>query len=232
MKNVPKKVARERYVVIFDILGFKERVKENTHRVIYNQLFELKSLLNSIESQESFTIGGSKRLGQIQTNTFLFSDTILIISDEVTENDFASMLANASSVLQYCFKNSIPIKGSIAKGEISVNKSQQIFFGRPIIDAYLLSEEMKFMGLIFDRSMEETFNDFNHLRNTAKFEKVHLKSGRLKHYFLNLSNLKLIPKVQVDAMIEGINKMYISANAGPRQYFDNTMELYGWDKTM
>jgi hypothetical protein len=224
MKNQSStRSSKERYIVILDILGFKERVKEKKHSRVYRELHDIKLLLSKSvrDSKNSFTI----RKGIDPLDYIIFSDTILIISHGVTKSDFHCLRYYSVEIIRHCFMNSIPIKGAMAKGEISYNKKEQIIFGRPIIDAYLLAEQMNVMGIIIDKSAEKDASTIYH--SYYIHDKIPLKSGNVKHYCFNIKKDDRFPenKKVFLSIQNGIKKMYLDTNANPRLYFDNTLEL-------
>ena len=80
------------------------------------------------------------------------------------------------------------MKGAISCGDMSVNINQQIFFGQPLIDAYLLQEDVLFYGIVLHNSAERKLNEFG--EDLLGYERYHdclvsLKSGRIRHYILD-----------------------------------------------
>ena len=222
------------YIAIFDILGFKEYVKENSHTVVYERLkiirqrlqenLDLIRIVNENLSKESTSIKF------YEVDYLLFSDTILLITENDTNESFINIVSEARKLIAFCFKEQTPIKGCIAKGQVIYDKNKNILFGKPIIDAHLLSEDMKFMGIILDKSLERQVR-IPTLKPNPVFvnKKVPLKSGAAFHYSLNLNNDESTfyeDEITNEVMLAGIAKMYESANGGIRQYYDNTIDLY------
>jgi hypothetical protein len=231
------KYTKQCYVGIFDILGFKERVKNNTHKFIYDELSDLKSELEKRAIHYKTVNKDIENNGWKfdETSHILFSDTIVFITEDDQMDAYWSIKAESIFLIRKCIEMFIPIKGCIAKGEVSFNENKQILFGKPIIEAHLLSEEMKFMGVILDKSIEQDvvkYNPPDKKRSipSVLYKSVPLKKGKVKHYILNLkSNEKFDYETKNDILLKGIKKMYESVNGEPRQYYDNTVELY-WTK--
>lgn len=53
------------------------------------------------------------------------------------------------------FISKIPFRGSIAYGEMTVDLENSIFFGQPLIDAYLLGEQLQSYGIACHASAEK-----------------------------------------------------------------------------
>jgi hypothetical protein len=230
---------KQRYVGIFDILGFKERVRNNTHEFIYYELNDLKSELekrvaNFKRINKAHEEGGF-RWKFDETAHILFSDTIVFITENAEIDAYWSIKAESNFLIKKCIEKLIPIKGCIAKGEVSYNEKKQILFGTPIIDAYLLSEEMKFMGVLVDKSMENDIKERNvkedrMLDRTILHKAVPLKKGNENNYVLNLkSDDKLDFEIKNNVLINSIIKMLREVKGSPRKYYTNTLELF-WTK--
>ena len=225
-------ITKDRYIAIFDILGFKDWVKENDHETIYKELDEIKRSLGLQENiskalrsyPAKYKSDRIPKSVKVVIEHVLFSDTILFITSS-SPHSFAAITMQSRFLIQRCLSKGIPIKGCIAKGLISFNKDRQIIFGRPIIDAYLLSEEMKFMGIILDKSVEEEiikYSNTNFLKG-----KVPLKSGSINYNYLDIKcNLPYENKQKEIELYNGINNMYHRVNGAPRIYYDNTLSLF------
>lgn len=74
-----------------------------------------------------------------------FSDSILISVNGIDEKKF-NLLSKATICLMHvAMSMQIPIKGVIAQGMFSYDKENELYFGKPLVDAYLLHEELNTM---------------------------------------------------------------------------------------
>lgn len=127
-------------------------------------------------------------------------------------------------------QSGIPLKVAISHGEMSVNISRQIFFGQPLIDAYLLEEDLVFYGIVIHNTVEKIINE-----NLKSFLGINLyvdclvpfKSGKINHYILNW-----FPAVDGEDRIAKKNntlglmkKQREQTSGGPRKYIDNTITI-------
>ena len=99
-----------------------------------------------------------------------------------------------------------------------------MFFGQPIIDAYLLHEDLNLLGVILDHNAENQFKTFGKnrmLKNSLQFRKVNLKYGYVTHTILASRSLKVL-----DKQIETFEKLYQITSGKPRLYIDNTLDFY------
>ena len=121
----------EKYVLYADIMGFKERVMRTKHEDLKKELKKLRkklydSLLPYLEDVKTFKVS-------------FFSDSILIV-DEISPLGFYRISSAAIGLMRLSLYHKFPIKGAIAKGEFTYEEEDQLFFGRAIVDAYLLQE--------------------------------------------------------------------------------------------
>ena len=93
--------------------------------------------------------------------------------------------------MQNALETGFALKCAIAKGPLTFDNGSGIYFGRSIIDAYLLEEELKFYGVVFHHSVEELiqqYKDIPPIRGKREQKipvseyQIHLKSGRSTHY--------------------------------------------------
>ena len=59
----------------------------------------------------------------------------------------------------------IPIKGVIAQGIFSYDKENELYFGKPLVDAYLLHEELKYYGIVVHNTAEKTIKKYQNSNN-------------------------------------------------------------------
>jgi hypothetical protein len=227
-----------RFVAFLDILGFKDSVMRNSHDDIYSKLAKINKLKKSIEKgNNSQTL--SKNFIDSEVYIVNFSDSIVIFSKNDTLYNFEYFLIAVRYLFGKCLDAKIPIKGGIAHGEISVNKSEQIYFGQPIIDAYLLEEDINYFGIAFHNSTDDYITkNYNELIKLDYFSKsifrakIPLKYGKITHNCINWFKV-LISSVESDdfdlkknEIIDKLNNFYSSCSGNPRKYVDNTIELF------
>lgn len=206
----------ERYIVFLDIMGFKEMVMRNIHEDIYAKfrcLSDMSSFIEEVVEEVSVTI---------------FSDSVIIFSKDSSEKSLKEMSKVALVLFAKSIKSGMGIKGGLAKGLITVDKKNQIFFGRPIIDTYLLMEELNYYGVIVHHSAENAIKEYekNDLNASYSKCKTYFKSGQIAHYNLNwfyaYENDReasiYLAKTYLDNIAE-------SVSGKPRKYIDNTFDM-------
>lgn len=222
----------KRFVAFLDILGFKDLVMRNTHDEIYqilNQISKSKKLIEEATKFEEI----SKVFGDAEVYVVSFSDSIVIFSKNDSIENFKYFLLATRWFFTGAFNKQIPIKGAMAHGEISLNKKEQIYFGQPIIDAYLIEEDVNYMGVVAHNSIDNYISkieDESVLKSIDGLlfeEKTPLKCGSLTH--TNLNWFKIIKKTDEEVNIQylksKINLFKKTTSGTARKYIDNTFNI-------
>lgn len=214
----------KRFVAFFDIMGFKDMVQRNPHNVILKKLEVLKNVLKNLENSNSTNIPQLKKLKTdiLQTRTITFSDSIVIFTKSDSIQDLDKILLDSYSILILALKNGIGIKGALSYGEITVDFKNHLFFGQPIIDAYLLHEELQLYSAVLDNNIESKYATLgnHHLPQSILVDyKTPMKSGRINHKLICPTD-----KMKDDS-ISYLMKIYDSVSGKPRIYIDNSIEF-------
>ena len=214
-----------------DIMGFKERVMRTKHADLKKELKKLREKLDDwfkpfVEKVETFKVS-------------FFSDSIIIV-DENTRGGFNRISKAAAGLMQISLKHKFPINGVIAKGEFTYEEVKQLFFGRAIVDAYLLQLDVHYYGIVAHHTVEEDIKaPSNGLENKGEIKKknpyvlspVPLKSGKTSHYHLayNLISTKRAIGKEVKAtnkkIISWLEEISGTVSGIPRIYVDNTLQV-------
>lgn len=214
----------DRFVGFMDIMGFKDLVARKPHEEIKHYLLQMNQtrsiLLDLIGT--SFDKETGEETKDARVRSFTFSDSIVFI----TKGNSIKDLFDLSVAIVICQEASIqsggPTKGAISFGKLTANFEKSIFFGQPIIDAYLLQEELFYYGVILDNNAEAILKDAIQRKDPAlKYNHfvrlpTPLKSGKINHFNLQMKNL-------FDDQME---YLYNSIAGHARKYVDNTIEMY------
>ncbi len=225
-------ITNERFIVFLDIMGFKDFVARKSHTEVYDMMVQLsgsKSYVNEMFSNVNTPIYKDKEL-----YTASFSDSIILFSNDNSAESLDIIAASAAYILHDSILNDIPMKGSIAMGKISVNKEQQIYFGQPLIDSFLLQEEVNYYGIVAHNSIDAYLQKLDPEMPAVKlfFEvKTPMKTGKITHnnidwfYFLgNYKNSNTEEKREkLKYYLDSLKKLVSGA---PRKYIDNTFEVF------
>lgn len=222
-------VTCNRYVAYFDIMGFKNMVSRVTHDEIYNMM---KNINNKIKANENMDWLDLKS-NLIKTTTY--SDSIIIYSKDDSLNSLTSLIATVAGLHYDLLTDTIPHKGAVAFGMMTLDTDKSIFFGQPLIDAYILQEELIFYGIImhatFEQKMEEIKEKEQEKIPFIKNYLCPLKNGNSLHktiaplfaFLLNPQNNE--EQIVHDKLFASCNALRFKTSGHLRKYIDNT-ELY------
>jgi hypothetical protein len=209
-----------RFVGFIDIMGFKELVARRPHNEIKHLLLQMnqtRSILLKVLGKRGDD-GNRENL----VKSFSFSDSVVF----VTKSDSPTDLVNLGAAMCICqeatIQSGVPTKGAISHGKLTADFERSIFFGQPLIDAYLLQDQLFYYGVIVDnnaesilkRFMEEDHPDFIHNHFIRLL--TPLKTGKVTHFNIKLQSIQL----------DQLDYLYNNVSGQPRKYVDNTIEMF------
>lgn len=200
-------ITTERFVVFLDIMGFKDRVARNPHHEILSVLQKLSSFI-------------SENIKQGEGLMFtMFSDSIIILSSDKTEETFKQIVNIASKVVEKAIEIGLPIKGAIACGECTVISSNKpLYFGQNIIDAYVLEESIEIYGVALHNTVEKFAVDMAKESNQIFDYKVKLKKSTSSHYVVSwFAN-------DITRSEHNLLEIRKTVSDSPRRYIDYTLD--------
>ncbi len=224
------KVTENRFVAFLDIMGFKDLVMRKSHEEIYQMMNEISEIKKDIESSIKYDI--SNELGDLDLFITSFSDSIVIFTKDDSKTSFALILGASKIIIDTGIRKNLPMKGAISHGLISVNKDNHVFFGQPIIDAYLLQEEVNYYGVVFHNSIDKYIHDTSFIQMIKHYFETltFLKSGQITHRNLNwFESLGFDdPLLKNDSQLfeKTMEKLKNNTSGYPRKYIDNTIEMF------
>lgn len=221
------------YVLYADIMGFKDRVIRTEHTDLEK---DFENLLTGLD----YWFKPSKKSPKFKVS--FFSDSILII-DENTNKGFNRISKAAAGLMQVSLKHKFPIKGVIAKGKFTYKEEKQLFFGRALVDAYELENEVHYYGIVAHHTVEKDIQNYSN-GETAEYGNTNtitpnpyvlgpipLKTGYTTHYHLAYNLIS--KKRETGKGIDEINRNIISyleeisrtVSGTPRIYIDKTLQV-------
>ena len=120
----------ERFVAFLDIMGFKDKVARHNHDEILQDLRGISDFLSQQHPKEQ------------GINYAMFSDSLLFYTDNNSKEQLKSLCNIVKELLIYATDIKIPFKCPISKGILTADSKKQLYFGQPLIDAYLIGEEI------------------------------------------------------------------------------------------
>ncbi len=219
-----------RFVAFMDIMGFQDRVFRDNHNDVLDIMKELSNCLTAINNVAEKRMAVSNIQNEKENVDFscvkavFFSDSIFIVSSDDSIISFARLCATANFIIAKAMLKKIPMKGAIAYGEMTSDFNRSIHFGKPLIDAYNLQQELYLYAVVLHHTAEKELinrkilNIFEKQR-LSKYN-VPLKNGIAYHYVLKWDN-NLI-KQPCD---EIASTFYETVSGQVRCYVDHTLEF-------
>lgn len=217
----------DRYIGFIDIMGFKDLVARRPHHEIKHMLLQMnqtRSILLKILGN-SYKSDSEKQDTRVRSVSF--SDSVLFVTKSNSPKDLFNLSVSLGICQEAAIQSGLPTKGAISYGKLTADFERSIFFGQPIIDAYLLQDQLYYYGIIVDNNAEtrlkqvlqENNEDFphNHFINLP----TPLKSGKVTHFNIRLRNLQ----------VDQLDYLYNSVSGQARKYVDNTIEIYNTMKS-
>lgn len=221
-----------RFIAHLDIMGFKDLVYRNSHndvaKIMNVACFNVQNLKEFEADSLKIKAKNKPDIAKGIVLPVMFSDSVLLVSRSNTIYD-ARKIAYAVSFLMYTMLVAhIPLKGALSYGIFTADFKNSRFFGRPLIDSYLLSEDINFYGAVLHHTFE------NYLRKNKeewpaeflKTEPVPLKAGNITHGFIDW-RFHLGKHLRKDRSTRTIlQSFYNTVSGNTRRYVDNTINVY------
>ena len=219
------KTTTNRYVVYIDIMGFKDLVARNRHQKIYTMMW---SISNSMDATQKAFGKTSKNENNLVMMTY--SDSIIIYSENDSIESQNNIVEGTANLIDFLIEDNIPFRGAIACGNMTLDIEHSIFFGQPLIDAYLLAEELSFYGIVVHATAEykRGFRDnFSVLEYACLF-----KNGIANH--LTIAPISLFIEDEAEKAINqlrtSILRLGVNSSGSMRRYIDNTLKYFDFLK--
>lgn len=215
----------ERLVLYADIMGFKSRVMDYSHEELKNDISRFR---NDWESRMS-PLQIADHLRYVQ-----FSDSILIVVNGVDDKMFNLITKAAFCLMHTAISNRFPIKGVISQGIFTYDKLKELYFGRPLVDAALLHDEIKYYGIVVHNTAEATVKAKGTEENRYCKSEIPLDKGCASHYHLawNLVNQMYKPEDITDTCNLWLDVIEEQVSGKPRTYIDNTRRVFENDRKL
>lgn len=132
-----------------------------------------------------------------------------------------------SSLTNDLLIDAIPHKGAAASGVMTLDTVNSIFFGQPLIDAYLLQEELNFYGIVVHATLEQSIQ-IKTKTDPVPFQIKYLcnfKHGNAFHLVIHpMYAFCYKPELMenTETLLASINKLRLKTSGHLRKYIDNT----------
>ena len=217
-------VTAHRYVGFIDIMGFKDMVARSSH----DEIYELMKKVDEKVKTNASVKWNEADLEHIITTTF--SDSIIIYSRDDSYESLNAIVCTVASLTNDLLTEKIPHKGAMAFGRMTLDMERSIFFGQPLIDAYLLQEDLNFYGFVIHATAEQMI-DIKMKKESLPFLKDYncpFKNGvsrNLTIYPIYSCFIGVKYKEKHDKLFESLKAFRFKTSGALRKYIDAT-EIY------
>lgn len=209
----------ERFVLYLDIMGFKDRVSRTDHQILRNQLID-------------FSKKWKTKIKPLETNEHIkyaqFSDSIIVTTDKTEQKQLNLITRTAIIIMQEALKLGFPIKGALSCGKFSFEESEELYFGQPLVDAFLLEEKVFYYGVVVHNTAEKKVKQASS-RCKDFYSKIDipLKDGSVNHYQLNWNMMNELNDTEniTDIAIKWLESIEEQVSGRPRVYIQNTRKV-------
>ncbi len=200
-------------------------VLRRDHKDIYKMM---RSISEAARLNEGLL--SSHKNQKVKSTTY--SDSIMLYSQDKSIGAFDALVTAVSGLTNDLFIHGIPHKGAIAFGKMTLDEKRSIFFGQPLIDAFLLQEELHFYGVAIHGSVEACIE---HKLETTTFVLNYpcpLKKGRSNHYTIYPMHADSVNEDEkryvqyYSAIRTSLHKMNYATSGHLRTYIDNTNKYF------
>lgn len=213
-------ITKNRFVAVLDILGFKDMVLSTDHEILYHRIQELLDVTKMNDD-----LIQRMKCKEHKPTYFNFSDSFFVFSSDDSAESFDVFINFTQALFMNAIGLSFMIKGAIGFGKVSINENKRIFFGKPIIDAFLLQEDVKYLGIVFHHLAENQLRQIGSPDNSYKLGTLlsYISSGKMEHY--NLLWFMEKGNKPYSLLTEDLENLRRTCSGYPRKYIDNTVEM-------
>lgn len=229
------KLTTKRFVGYIDIMGFKEMVMRSNPQTIYKMMQSLSNSLN--ETRQTFKeLFGVEKSDTIKykmptIKMMTYSDSIMIYTIDNSPTSARQISMAISIITEGMFLHGIPFRGAVAAGVMTLDYKNSIFFGQPLIDAYLLSEELNFYGIVV-HSTAEYSKAFKTLHEKYEYQ-CPFKNGKANHLTISPFDFILFPNEPFyKSLYSSISNLACRSSGAIRKYIDNTLAYMEYFHTL
>lgn len=219
----------DHFVLYIDIMGFKEKVCNIPHKKLHKILWEFQTKNDKLKP---LLKNGNSEFMRISH----FSDSIIIASLDAGKRSLNRIIKAGAILMRNALEAGIALRGVITKGPLTFDYEKNLYFGKPIVDAYLLEGQINLYGIIIHHSAEGSIQSI--IRSPLKEHGgktkyipiirsfIPFKNGMSKHFCIayHLINRQLNEQNVIHEIVTLLTKLYPTVSGYPRVYLDNTIK--------
>jgi hypothetical protein len=222
----------KRFVAYMDIMGFRDMVFRNTHQKVLEVMEQFRLPIKKLKEEAKERLAGRPHGWDTFENTVvkpvIFSDSVLLFSSDDSLGAVENLIWQVKSIISDALINGIPMKGALAYGKQTAHFGKSLYFGKPLIDAWELQNELVIYGVVLHHTIEGYLAKkewIEELEETSILKyAVPLKQGTVSHYLVDWSNLPM----KASKLKNSLPNLYGKVSGSARQYVDSTMSFVDW----
>jgi hypothetical protein len=151
----------ERFVAFIDIMGFRNLLLKTPPHQMYRIMKALHNRARLAEKQARGRLSVSQKnifernkKGTAFIRVVQFSDSIIAFTRDASPISSITIRLASMGFIFEGISARMPFRGAIASGEVTADFQHSIFFGQPIVDAYELSEDQQWYGVVEHENCE------------------------------------------------------------------------------
>jgi hypothetical protein len=205
-------------------MGFKNLLLRNTREYVYNLMLTLTSLLETAQDIADNPFIDKPRTSSSKIAIMVYSDSIMLYSKDNSPSAIKSFTEAIQYFIGDLFYKEIPFRGAISFGTMTLDFDNSIFLGQALVDAYLLSEELNFYGIVVHGTAERE-TQFIAQPSIIEYD-CPFKNGIARHFTITPLNYDM--KDSLDSNYEQIsrkiNNLKHMTSGTLRKNIDNTLK--------
>ena len=148
---------------IFDVLGVKKDILAGKSAELISRYRDRLRLVDSLRQAKTdypdlprlFPVKGA--VLTLEPSLHVFSDTILLISEDDSFEASAKTLLVSWRLMQSFMTGRLPLRGGIAFGDMQIDDTNQLHMGRALTEAHLQEASQAWAGCVIAPSVFEKF---------------------------------------------------------------------------
>jgi len=216
-----------RFVAYMDIMGFQDMIFRSTHQEVLDVMEQFRIPIKKLRKEAKKRLAGERPIWDTFENTVvrpvIFSDSVLLFSNDDSLGAFENLIWQVGSIIRNALMNGVPMKGAVGYGEQTADFAKSLYFGKPLIDAWELQNELVIYGVILHHTVEAYLLEQGWIQELEETSIVRyatpLKQGTVDHYLVHWLYHQ---PMRGERLRELLAKLYGKVSGSPRQYVDNT----------
>jgi len=153
-----------RTVAFIDILGFRDRIESGSLQKLAQQYEYMVRATNAMNrpfqsSSATPTLFPDHHENEPWCQRYIFSDSIILISNSSNDVDCLKLLVYAWRLFQSLLAMKLPARGAIYFGELYENRQANVVLGRALTGAHALETKQQWIGIAIDKTVENAYPD-------------------------------------------------------------------------